>query len=115
MKKIININRHPIMIDTDKEEAMKVPGTCRGIDGVYVIPEDTSVIWTDNDGNKTVRDVAKGDIMVTFYDREFGVDFIIAKSDEWVTALKAASDAEQKRKEEWAAKCKSNCEASTDC
>ena len=103
------------MIDTDKEEAIKVPGTSRGIDCVYVIPEDTSVIWTDNDGNKTVRDVVEGDIMVTFYDHEFGTDFIIVKSDEWLTALKTASDAEQKRKEEWAARRKSNCETSTDC
>lgn len=114
MKKIININRRPIMLDMDNEEAKKIPGTSRGIDGVYVIPEDARVIWTDQDDNKIVRDVAEGDIMVTFYDSEFGTDFIIVKSAEWLTALKAASDAEQKRKEEWAAKRKSECGSSTD-
>lgn len=110
MKKIINIDRKPIMVDTDTAEVYAINRSARGIDDVYVIPEDANVEWTSkflNDKTFCV-DVKKDDILITFYDRDLGADFVIVKSEDWLKALNNAKAADQKRKEEWATKQKEN-------
>ena len=108
MKKIINIDRKPIVIDTDTADVKAIERSARGIDDVYVIPEDAHIEWTSKFfPNETIEaDVKKDDILITFYDRDLGADFVIVKSEDWLKALDNAKDAEQKRKEEWAAKQK---------
>lgn len=108
MKKIINIERKPIIIDTDTAEVQAINRSVRGIDDVYVIPEDANVEWTSKlFPNKTIcADVKKDDILITFYDSDLGTDFVIIKSEDWLKALNNAKEADQKRKEEWAAKQK---------
>lgn len=108
MKKIINIERKPIIIDTDTAEAQAINRSVRGIDDVYVIPEDANVEWTSKlFHNKTIcADVKKDDILITFYDSDLGTDFVIIKSEDWLKAINNAKEADQKRKEEWAAKQK---------
>lgn len=110
MKKIINIERKPIIVDTDTAEVQAINRSARGIDDVYVIPEDANVEWTSKlFHNKTIcTDVKKDDILITFYDRDLGTDFVIIKSEDWLKALDNAKAADQKRKEEWAAKQKEN-------
>lgn len=110
MKKIINIERKPIIVDTDTAEVQAINRSARGIDDVYVIPEDANVEWTSKlFPNKTIcADVKKDDILITFYDRDLGTDFVIIKSEDWLKALDNAKAADQKRKEEWAAKQKEN-------
>ena len=109
MKKIINIERKPIIIDTDTAEVKAINRSTRGIDDIYVIPEDAHIEWESKLFDKTIEaDVKKSDILVTFYDRDLGADFVIIKSEDWLKALNNAKDAEQKRKEEWAAKQKEN-------
>ena len=110
MKKIINIDRKPIVVDTDTTEVQAIERSARGIDDVYVIPEDAHVEWTSKFfPNKTISaDVKKDDILITFYDRDLGTDFVIVKSEDWLKALNNAKAADQKRKEEWAAKQKEN-------
>ena len=104
MKKIINIERKPIIVDTDTAEVQAINRSARGIDDVYVIPEDANVEWTSKlFPNKTIcADVKKDDILITFYDRDLGTDFVIIKSEDWLKALDNAKAADQKRKEEWA-------------
>ena len=46
MKKIINIDRKPIIVDTDTAEVYAINRSARGIDDIYVIPEDANVEWT---------------------------------------------------------------------
>lgn len=108
MKKIINIERKPIIIDTDTAEVQAINRSVRGIDDVYVIPEDANVEWTSKlFPNKTIcADVKKDDILITFYDSDLGTDFVIIKSEDWLKAINNAKEADQKRKEEWAAKQK---------
>lgn len=108
MKKIINIERKPIIIDTDTAEVQAINRSVRGIDDVYVIPEDANVEWTSRFfPNKTIcADVKKDDILITFYDSDLGTDFVIIKSEDWLKAINNAKEADQKRKEEWAAKQK---------
>ena len=117
MKKIINIDRKPIIVDTDTAEVKTINRSARGIDDVYVIPEDANVEWTSKLLNdKTIcTDVKKDDILITFYDRDLGTDFVIIKSEDWLKALNNAKEADQKRKEEWAAKQKENAHANVDC
>ncbi len=110
MKKIINIERRPIIIDTDTTEVKAIDRSTRGIDDIYVIPEDAHVEWTSKFfPDKTICvDVNKDDILITFYDRDLDTDFVIVKSEDWLKAINNAKDADQKRKEEWAAKQKEN-------
>ena len=108
MKKIINIERKPIIVDTDTAEVQAINRSARGIDDVYVIPEDANIEWTSKlFPNKTIcADVKKDDILITFYDKDLGADFVIIKSEDWLKALDNAKAADQKRKEEWAARQK---------
>lgn len=108
MKKIINVERKPIIVDTDTAEVQAINRSARGIDDVYVIPEDANIEWTSKlFPNKTIcADVKKDDILITFYDKDLGTDFVIIKSEDWLKALDNAKAADQKRKEEWAARQK---------
>lgn len=108
MKKIINIERKPIIADTDTAEVQAINRSARAIDDIYIIPEDAHIEWTSKLFQDKVieADVKKNDILVTFYDRDLGTDFVIVQSEDWLKALNNAKEADQKRKEEWAAKQK---------
>lgn len=110
MKKIINIDRKPIIVDTDTAEAKAINRSVRGIDDIYVIPEDAHIEWESRlFPDKTIEvDAKNNDILVTFYDRDLGTDFLIVKSEDWLKAINNAKEADQKRKEEWAAKQNEN-------
>ena len=117
MKKIINIERKPIIVDTDTAEVKAISRSARGIDDIYVIPEDAHIEWESRFfPDKTIEvDAKKNDILVTFYDRDLGADFVIVKSEDWLKAIDNAKAADQKRKEEWAAKQKENKSESLVC
>ena len=117
MKKIINIDRKPIIVDTETAFVTSIDRSTRGIDDVYVIPEDAHIEWRSRVfPDKTIEvDAKKDDILVTFYDKDLGTDFVIIKSNDWLKALNTAADADQKRKEEWAAKQKSSNSEDLDC
>lgn len=108
MKKIINIERRPIIVDTDTAEVKAINRSARGIDDIYVIPEDVHIEWESKFfPDKTIEvDAKENDILVTFYDRDLGTDFVIVQSEDWLKALNNAKAADQKRKDEWAAKQK---------
>lgn len=117
MKKIINIDRKPIVVDTETAEVTAINRSARGIDDIYIIPEDAHIEWTSKFfPDKTIEvDAKKNDILVTFYDRDLGTDFVIVKSEDWLNALNNAASLDQKRKEEWAAKQKENKSMALDC
>ena len=117
MKKIINIDRKPIIVDIDAAEVQAIDRSARCIDDVYVIPEDAHVEWTSKlFPDKTIcTDVKKDDILITFYDRDLGTDFVVIKSEDWLKALNNAKEADQKRKEEWAAKQKDSAHVNVAC
>lgn len=117
MKKIINIDRKPIVVDTDTAEVKAINRSTRGIDDVYIIPEDAHIEWESKFfPDKTIEvDAKKNDILVTFYDKDLGTDFVIIKSEDWLKYLNNAASLDQKRKEEWAAKQKENKPMTLDC
>ena len=110
MNKIINIERKPIVVDTETVKATAINRSARAIDDIYIIPEDAHIEWTSKlSPDKVIEaDVKKNDILVTFYDRDLGTDFVIVQSEDWLKALNNAKEADQKRKEEWAARKKEN-------
>ena len=79
MKKIINMDRKPIIVDTDTAEVYAINRSASGIDDTYVIPEDANVEWTSKFfRNKTIcADVKIDDVLITFYDKDLGTDFVI--------------------------------------
>ena len=117
MKKIINIERKPIIIDTETAEVNAINRSARGIDDIYIIPEDAHIEWESKFlPDKTIEvDAKKNDILVTFYDRDLSTDFVIIKSEDWLKCLNNAASIDQKRKEEWAAKQKENKSMALDC
>lgn len=117
MKKIINIDRKPIVVDTDTAEVKAINRSTRGIDDIYVIPEDAHIEWESKSfPDKTIEvNAKKNDILVTFYDRDLGTDFVIVKSEDWLKALNNAASLNQKRKEEWAAKQKESAHVNAAC
>ena len=117
MKKIINIERKPIIVDTETAEVKAINRSARGIDDIYVIPEDAHIEWESKFfPDKTIEvDAKKNDILVTFYDRDLGTDFVIVKSEDWLKAIDNAKAADQKRKEEWAAKQKESAHVNVPC
>ena len=117
MKKIINIERKPIIVNTETAEVKAINRSARGIDDIYVIPDDAHIEWESKFfPSKTIEvDAKKNDILVTFYDKDLGTDFVIVKSEDWLKALNNAKEADQKRKEEWAAKQKENKSMALDC
>ena len=46
MKKIINIERKPIIADTDTAEVQAINRSARAIDDIYIFPEDAHIEWT---------------------------------------------------------------------
>lgn len=117
MKKIINIDRKPIIVDVEAAEVKAIERSAIGIDDVYVVPEDAHIEWTSKlFQDKTVEaDVKKDDILITFYDRDLGADFVIVKSEGWLKAINNAKEADQKIKEEWAAKQKESTHVNVAC
>lgn len=43
MKKIINTDRKPIIVDTEAAEVKAIERSARGIDDIYVVPEDAHI------------------------------------------------------------------------
>lgn len=114
MKKIVNIKRYPIIVDTDTCDIKALPAQCRGIDEIYVIPEDSTIVWEDqfSNDNPTKIDVKKDDILITFYEKRLGKSFVVIRSNEWLEMLYNYNKSIQEEKERYAAK---RCEADGCC
>ena len=122
MKKIVNVQRNPIIIDTDTCNVKAIPTQCRGIDEIYIIPEDSTIVWEDSFSNEapTNIDAKKDDILITFYNRRLGKSFVVIHSDEWLKMLNNYNESIQEEKEKYAeeARIKERClssDTSEDC
>ena len=111
MIKIVNVDRKPILFNTDTEEIKGIKCSVRAIDDIFVVPEDAKLHWENKyNGSVEDTDVNKGDIIVTFYNTDLGTDHVVVKSNEWLNAINHYNEIEQKRKESWAKdKCCNGC------
>ena len=64
---------------------------------------------------KTTVDCKAGDIVITFYEKEFPNPVIVVNNEQWEENINTYETNEQKRKEEWAAKQKECCECCENC
>lgn len=103
MIKIINVDRKPILFNTETEEIKGLKCNVVAIDDIFIVPEDAKLHW-ENKYNDSVEDtdVKKGDIIVTFYNTDLGTDHIVVKSNEWLNAINHYNEIQQKIKESWA-------------
>lgn len=115
MKKILNIKRYPIIVDTETLDIKAIPERTRGIDSIYVIPEDAKLTWESKDNDPVSVDVNKDDILITFYDTSLGKDFVVVNSEDWKSMLDASDKKRQEEKEKWAAKQKESVHVNTVC
>lgn len=115
MKKILNIKRYPIIVDTETLDIKAIPERTRGIDSIYVIPEDAKLTWESKDNDPVSVDVKKDDILITFYDTSLGKDFVVVNSEDWKSMLDESDKKRQEEKEKWAAKQKESAHANTVC
>lgn len=102
MKKILNVKRYPIILDTETLDIEAIPERTRGIDSIYVIPEDAKLTWESKANNPVSIDVKKDDILITFYDTSLGKDFVVVNSADWKSMLDASDKKRQEEKEKWA-------------
>ena len=94
-----------MIIDTDNNYVEKAEGERDHISRIILAKEPMHVVFGEGDSEYNREfDVEKDDLIITFYRVEKGGHrVIVAKSSDWVHNIKLYNDAEQKRKEEWAA------------
>ena len=115
MKKILNVKRYPIIVDTETLDIKAIPERTRGIDSIYVIPEDAKLTWESKDNDPVSVDVKKDDILITFYDTSLGKNFVVVNSEDWKSMLDASDKKRQEEKEKWAAKQIESAHVNTVC
>lgn len=104
MKNLFITFNGAVGFDTETQDVNSVTQDRTGIRSVYLIDEDTRVVYTQGTTKQEIYAQA-GDILVVFYDDEnFNNKIVVAKSAQWADNIKAYRAAEQKRKEEWASK-----------
>ncbi len=109
MSKIINTKNRQLFLASYDEENEEFNVTSLkskpiGIDTIYVAPENSDLEYTDpKDGKVITKSVKKNDIIITFYRDDFDTPFVVIKSKDWLKAFDNYDEAEQKRKEKWAA------------
>lgn len=106
MKKTLVSKGAMFVIDADKDIVKRVDRQSLYIDSIFVMPESDDIyVQPDNDKDDAKKIHAdKGDIVIAFYSDDYPHRCIVIKSKEWAENIDAKKAADQKRKEEWAAK-----------
>lgn len=116
MKKIVNLNRTPILLNSEGLKAQKLEGIRYGLDSAYIVPEDATIHWESAvSDNVFDEDVKKNDIIITFYDTKYSKDYVVIHSDEWIKLVEERNKKVQEDKERWAEAHTNNCEQCKDC
>lgn len=101
MKKFLINNSGSIIFDSETEELSTLDSTREGISRIWLMKEPMTIVCQCGD-NKYELNAKKGDIVIKFYDNDFPLPVVIAKSKEWVKNLEAYDKVMQERKEKWA-------------
>lgn len=92
-----------IVVDQEANTCDTMNRCLESIRSIYLVDEPMHVVYQYGDKRREL-DVEKDDIIVTFYSSDFSEPIIVAKSADWVKNIRDYNAAEQKRKEDWAAK-----------
>lgn len=98
----------PVIVDFNKNDVTQLDNVTDNIDFIFVAPEDIEVRYKV--GTKThVLNANKGDIIITFYKRDYIKNqIIIVKNKEWkvnIASMLAEEAANQVRDEKMANMC----------
>ena len=105
-----------VMLD-DNNNPSSVSRSRNSIEDVYLIKEDTKVIFKRGEHEYEVEAKA-GNIVIVFYEKEFPNKMIVVDNEQWKENLETYEAWEQKQKEEWAAKKINNdptCDSCENC
>lgn len=90
-----------ICIDVENNSAKRLGTEREGIDYIYYIEEPTHIVYECGEYKKEA-DANPGDIVVTFYPKDFKNLMIIVNNDEWQENILVNRKKEQEEKERWA-------------
>lgn len=86
----------------------------QGVNSIYVVKEDCTVVFRDHAEQATA-----GDIVVTFYEKDFPKQMAVVKSEDWRKNIEAYNEKQQKWLEaqaqknsvinEWSETCCNDC------
>lgn len=85
----------------ENNEIIPVPSSRQAIDRVFVVEDDTKIIYKHTDKTEETE-AKKGDLVVTFYEENFPHRVVVINNKEWKENLRVYEEIEQKNKEEWA-------------
>ena len=108
----------PVIVDFNKNDVTQLDNTPSGIDYMFVAPEDIEIRYKV--GTKThVLNANKGDIIITFYKRDYIKNkIIVVKNKEWkanIASMLAEEAANQAKNEKMANMCCDDCECVNRC
>lgn len=86
-------------LDTEGVVLKRQDSERQGVNSVYIAKEDCTVTYRD-----AVAQAEAGDIIVTFYEKDFPMQMIVVKSEDWRKNLEAYNEKQQKWLEEQARK-----------
>ena len=93
----------------DENNNLKPFDCSRGsVDNVFLVKEDTKVVFERGE-YKTELEAKAGDVVVTFYEKQFPNKVIVVNNEQWKENLETYEAWEQKQKEEWAEKNSDPC------
>ena len=93
----------------DENNNLKPFDCSRGsVDNVFLVKEDTKVVFERGE-YKTELEAKAGDVVVTFYEKQFPNKVIVVNNEQWKENLETYEAWEQKQKEEWAEKKSDPC------
>lgn len=102
-----------ILVDTENETANRIESARQAIDRIYLAEEPMHVVFGEGETHAEA-DVKKGDLIITFFCRDFKNRMVVVKNKQWAENITLWEKAEQEEKERWAkvkeAKC-DGCEA----
>lgn len=104
MKNLFITSEGNVSFDTETQECNPCGSDISNVRRVFLIDEPTHVVYKFGDKTSDVY-AEPDDIIVVFYNNDaFKNQMVLAKSAKWVDNIRSYRAAEQKRKEEWAAK-----------
>lgn len=100
-------NSYNIVVDTEDNSVDRLESLSRyDIRDIYFIKEPMHIVYGFA-GKKEELDVQPNDILLLLYDRPYtDTHLVVVNNKIWADVLDAKLTAEQKEKEEWAAKAK---------
>lgn len=102
-----------MIVDVENNTANRLTCCPQRIDDIFLVKEPMHVVYGYGEYSKEF-DVEPNDLVITFYG-DFKEKAIVVKSEEWAKNIIAYNEAQERQKEEWAAKQPCECADCASC